>query len=99
MGLLPQLLVVGLGNLPLPLTRHRYFIISCGNDSSVFHLTSIGHLIVDSLATRLGIKLSNQKGGYTGQSEVQLGEKSVSLTLFKPSALSIIFTCSIKVVV
>jgi len=32
MGLLPQLLVVGLGNLPLPLTRHRYFIITSCRD-------------------------------------------------------------------
>ncbi|KAJ3576775.1 hypothetical protein NP233_g227 [Leucocoprinus birnbaumii] len=71
MGLpIPQVLVVGLGNLPLPLTRH-----------------SVGHLIVDSIAERLGIKLSSQKGGYAGQGQVQLGEKQVLLTLFKSKSL------------
>ncbi|KAF5351787.1 hypothetical protein D9756_007688 [Leucocoprinus leucothites] len=71
MGLpIPQLLVVGLGNLPLPLTRH-----------------SVGHLIVDSLAARLGIKLSNQKGGYAGQGQVQLGQTQILLTLFKSKSL------------
>ncbi|KXN90863.1 Peptidyl-tRNA hydrolase [Leucoagaricus sp. SymC.cos] len=71
MGLtVPQLLVVGLGNLPMPLTRH-----------------SVGHLIVDSLASRLGIKLSSQKGGYVGHDEVYIGETLVSLTLFKSKSL------------
>jgi len=71
MGLpIPQLLVVGLGNLPLPLTRH-----------------SVGHLIIDVLANRLGINLTSQKGGYAGHGEVHLGETLVSLTLFKSKSL------------
>ncbi|KAF9449191.1 peptidyl-tRNA hydrolase [Macrolepiota fuliginosa MF-IS2] len=65
-----QLLVVGLGNLPLPLTRH-----------------SVGHLIVDSLASRLGISLASQKGGYVGHGHVYIGETPVSLTLFKSKSL------------
>ncbi|XP_006460678.1 hypothetical protein AGABI2DRAFT_117609 [Agaricus bisporus var. bisporus H97] len=71
MGLpIPQLLIVGLGNLPLPLTRH-----------------SVGHFIVDSLASRLGIKLSSQKGGYIGHGETHVGETLVALTLFKSKSL------------
>ncbi|TFK44236.1 peptidyl-tRNA hydrolase [Crucibulum laeve] len=67
---IPQILVVGLGNLPFPLTRH-----------------SVGQLLVDSLAFRLGISLSNQRGGYLGQKDVTIGDTLVSLTLFKSKSL------------
>lgn len=55
----------------------------------VLTLYSVGHLIVDTLANRLGIKLSNQKGGYAGHGQVHIGETLVSLTLFKSSMSSI----------
>jgi len=64
----PQILVVGLGNLPLPLTRH-----------------SVGHLIVDSLASYFGIRMvaDSGKGGFSGHGNVNIGQGLVSLTLFK----------------
>jgi len=65
-----QILVVGLGNLPLPSTRH-----------------SVGHLIVDSLASHFGIRMAAGGGGYSGHSNVNIGEGSVSLSLFKSKSL------------
>ncbi|KAH7888862.1 peptidyl-tRNA hydrolase [Phlebopus sp. FC_14] len=69
---LPQLLVVGLGNLPYPKTRH-----------------SVGHLIVDALAGRYGIRMANDRtlGGIAGRSIVLIDEQYVDLTLFKPKPL------------
>ncbi|KIJ68130.1 hypothetical protein HYDPIDRAFT_107786 [Hydnomerulius pinastri MD-312] len=69
---LPQLLVVGLGNLPYPNTRH-----------------SIGHLVVDALASRFGMRMTTDRslGGFVGHSKVQLGDLDVALTLFKPKPL------------
>ncbi|KAL0067742.1 hypothetical protein AAF712_005182 [Marasmius tenuissimus] len=63
----PQILVVGLGNLPLPATRH-----------------SLGHLVVDSLAARLGIRLTSERKGIAGSDFISIGETTVQLTLFKP---------------
>ncbi|KAG7098380.1 hypothetical protein E1B28_000338 [Marasmius oreades] len=69
----PQLLVVGLGNLPLPGTRH-----------------SLGHLVVDALASRLGISLSTERKGISGGGLVTIGKTPVQLTLFKSkSAMNI----------
>ncbi|KAF8557631.1 peptidyl-tRNA hydrolase [Imleria badia] len=64
-----HLLVVGLGNLPFPNTRH-----------------SVGHLIIDALASRFGIRMSPNKAlnGFTGNSHVLFGDSNVDLTLFKP---------------
>jgi len=69
---LPQLLVVGLGNLPFPQTRH-----------------SIGHFIIDALATRLHIHMSTDRsmGGITGRSKITLGETTLLLTILKPKPL------------
>jgi PTH1 family peptidyl-tRNA hydrolase len=68
----PQLLLVGLGNLPFPNTRH-----------------SVGHLIVDALAQRFGIRMTTNKaiGGIIGRSNVLLGDLNTDLTLFKPKPL------------
>jgi len=67
----PRILIVGLGNLPFPMTRH-----------------SIGHLILDSLASRLGIHFANDRalGGLSARTNVVIGENSVDVTLFKPKA-------------
>jgi hypothetical protein len=46
---------------------------------------SVGHLIVDSLATRLGFRLLPDKYGFVGQGTVNVGETLVHLTLFKSS--------------
>ncbi|KZP16492.1 peptidyl-tRNA hydrolase [Athelia psychrophila] len=69
---IPQILVVGLGNMPLPMTRH-----------------SVGHLIIDSLAARLGVTLASDRnmGGLVGRVETTLGDSLVSVTLFKPKPL------------
>jgi peptidyl-tRNA hydrolase, PTH1 family len=50
-------------------------------------LRSVGHLIVDALASRLGVPMSVDKDleGYRGHSNVSLGNATVSITLFKPS--------------
>jgi len=69
-AVVPQILVVGLGNLPLPLTRH-----------------SVGHLIIDSLATHFGIRMVADRDGYSGRGNVNIGENPVSLTLFKSKSL------------
>jgi len=44
---------------------------------------SVGHLIVDALASRFRITLD----GHTGRSRIVLGDSSVDLTLFKPKPL------------
>ncbi|KZT66338.1 peptidyl-tRNA hydrolase [Daedalea quercina L-15889] len=66
-------LVVGLGNIPYPGTRH-----------------SIGHLVVDGLASRLGISLTPDsvvKGFRATKHNVPIGEENVTITLYKPKAL------------
>lgn len=51
-------------------------------------------MIVDSLASRLGITLANERGGYSGSGIVQIGETQVSLTLYKSSMSSeILYVC------
>jgi len=65
---IPQILIVGLGNLAMPMTRH-----------------SVGHLIIDSLASRLGICMTSDRamGGIIGHTTTTFGEDLVSVTLFK----------------
>ncbi|KAG5638062.1 hypothetical protein H0H81_002096 [Sphagnurus paluster] len=67
---IPRVLVVGLGNLPFPNTRH-----------------SIGQVIVDSLALRLGINMSAERNGISGNGNVLVGETMIALHLFKSKAL------------
>ncbi|KIK98476.1 hypothetical protein PAXRUDRAFT_134101 [Paxillus rubicundulus Ve08.2h10] len=69
---LPQLLVVGLGNLPYPNTRH-----------SVGHLI-VGAL---AQRFRIGMTTNKALGGITGHSNVLIGDLNVDLTLFKPKPL------------
>lgn len=45
-------------------------------------------MLVDSLAERLGLGLTNERAGYVGRKDVMIGESSVKLTLFKTSASS-----------
>ncbi|KAH9935720.1 peptidyl-tRNA hydrolase [Fomitopsis serialis] len=66
-------LVVGLGNIPYPGTRH-----------------SIGHLVLDGLASRLGVSLTSDqevKGFRATKHNVPIGSADVSITLYKPKAL------------
>ncbi|KAF9075316.1 peptidyl-tRNA hydrolase [Rhodocollybia butyracea] len=64
--LIPQILVAGLGNLPMPSTRH-----------------SLGQYVIDALASRLGIRMSTDRKGIIGQGVVTLGDKPISLVLYK----------------
>ncbi|TDL26075.1 peptidyl-tRNA hydrolase [Rickenella mellea] len=69
----PRILLVGLGNIPYPNTRH-----------------SVGHLVVDSLAARLGARLTNGNGpaeGFFAQTSSELNGQPVDLALYKPMAL------------
>ncbi|KAG6850137.1 hypothetical protein H0H93_000522 [Arthromyces matolae] len=50
-------------------------------------LFSVGQLIIDSLATRLGITLSADRTGFLGHGNVVIGETMVSLYLFKSKFL------------
>jgi len=68
----PHFLIVGLGNLPYPATRH-----------------SVGHLVVDSLASRLGVSLGADRasGGFKAtKMGVLFGQTSATITLYKPKA-------------
>jgi len=69
---IPKILIVGMGNLPMPMTRH-----------------SVGHLIIDSLASRLGVCMASDRalGGIIGHTTTMMGENPVSITLFKPKPL------------
>ncbi|KAG2131236.1 peptidyl-tRNA hydrolase [Suillus bovinus] len=69
---LPQLLVVGLGNLPFPQTRHSIGHLIIDALVARFHI----HMSND-----------RTMGGVTGRSKVTLGETAVSLTLLKPKPL------------
>ncbi|KAH9839261.1 peptidyl-tRNA hydrolase [Rhodofomes roseus] len=66
-------LVVGLGNLPYPGTRH-----------------SIGHLVLDSLASRLGVSFTADasiKGFRATRYNAHIDSNDVTITLYKPKAL------------
>ncbi|KAI5123882.1 hypothetical protein M0805_005699 [Coniferiporia weirii] len=67
-----RILLVGIGNMPLPRTRH-----------------SVGHYILDSIASRCGFNLSDHErlDGYFAEGEARLSEQSVRLSLFKPKPL------------
>ncbi|KAI9453645.1 peptidyl-tRNA hydrolase [Russula earlei] len=66
-----RVLIVGLGNLTHPLTRH-----------------SVGQLAVDSLSTRLGVRLSLNKsiGGYFSETTLDIHGKPFIIGLYKTSA-------------
>jgi len=69
---IPKILIVGLGNMPMPATRH-----------------SVGHFIIDSLASRLGVVMTSDRemGGIVGNTTARFGKDLVSVTLFKPKPL------------
>lgn len=59
------------------------FIAGLGNISHPITRHSVGQLIVDALASRLGISMSSERGGFRGRSEVLIGDTPVNLTLYK----------------
>ncbi|KAJ6625737.1 peptidyl-tRNA hydrolase [Mycena sp. CBHHK59/15] len=48
---------------------------------------SLGQLIVDGLAARTGIRMSAERGGFSGTGTVTLGETRVALKLYKSKQL------------
>lgn len=87
---IPQVLVAGLGNLPMPSTRHRYILLHvCAAFFNIYNF-SLGQYLVDALALRLGIRMSSDRKGVIGQGIVTLGDTPVSLILYKSSKLSVI---------
>ena len=82
-----RVLVVGLGNLTHPSTRHRHVIFIFLSFISVLLilLISVGQLALDSLSTRLGIRLSPDRslGGYYAETEIDMGGRSFVIGLYK----------------
>jgi PTH1 family peptidyl-tRNA hydrolase len=88
---IPKLLVAGLGNLPYPNTRHRYFTQSFFFEERVTEGSmrySLGQLLIDELSWRTGIRMSPDRDGFSGESTVILGKTPLTLTLFKSSTSS-----------
>lgn len=88
-----QLVIVGLGNLPLPRTRHRYALfLSVQQNWSNVCLNSVGNLIIDALAARWGVRLSTNRsmGGTYGKVDALIGDEMLSVTLLKPRKFNIL---------
>jgi PTH1 family peptidyl-tRNA hydrolase len=85
---IPHLFIAGLGNLPYPITRHRLVFHKL---KSYFHylahkfFNSIGQLVIDALASRLGIRMSSDRAGFSGRGNLLIGDTTMTLTLFKSS--------------
>lgn len=73
---IPSILVVGLGNYTHPLTRHRSVVITNYKMATgeADRRTSVGQLIVESFAARLGITLKDDRAtmSWVGQKEVDI---------------------------
>jgi hypothetical protein len=80
-------LVVGLGNLTHPLTRHRHVLFPSTHLCFVLFilLSSVGQLALDSLSARVGVRLSPDKslGGYYAESKMDMGGRPFAIGLYK----------------
>ncbi|KAI0775771.1 peptidyl-tRNA hydrolase [Trametes elegans] len=65
----------------------HFLVAGLGNITHSMTRHSIGHYIIDTLANRLGLRLSSDRTGYSAKTDVQIGEHIVTLTLLKPKAL------------
>uniref|UniRef100_A0A8H7Y287 peptidyl-tRNA hydrolase n=2 Tax=Psilocybe cubensis TaxID=181762 RepID=A0A8H7Y287_PSICU len=63
------------------------FVAGLGNLPFPMTRHSVGQLVIDALATRLGIRLTSDRGGYSGQGNVLIGETRVNLALYKSKSL------------
>ena len=52
-------------------------------------LVSVGQLVIDALAARLGISMRADRGGVLGRGNVRIGNSVVDVTLFKSSMSSV----------
>ncbi|KAF8825735.1 hypothetical protein HHX47_DHR6000267 [Lentinula edodes] len=92
MTAIPQILIAALGNLPMPLTRHRCVpsptFVSLYRPIIVEQNYSLGQYVLDAMAIRLGIRMSSDRKGIIGQGIVTLGDTPVSLILYKSTLLT-----------
>lgn len=67
----------------------KLLVVGLGNFPYPLTRHSVGHLVVNSLADRLGISIRSDKrlGGFVGRGSAVLAETDVSLTLYMPDAL------------
>ncbi|KAF9807097.1 hypothetical protein IEO21_08387 [Rhodonia placenta] len=68
----------------------HFLLAGLGNSPYPLTRHSVGHLIVDSLASRLGISLRadrSTRGLLATKADVDIGSQIVTLTLYKPKAL------------
>ncbi|KAI0744150.1 peptidyl-tRNA hydrolase [Daedaleopsis nitida] len=63
----------------------HFLVAGLGNMTHPRTRHSIGHLMIDVLAARLGASLSSERLGFCATRTVQLEQGAVTLTLFKPS--------------
>ena len=85
---IPHLFIAGLGNLPYPITRHRLVFHKLkGYSHYLAHkfFNSIGQLVIDALASRLCIRMSSDRAGYSGRGNLLVGDTMMTLTLYKSS--------------
>lgn len=84
--MIARLLVVGLGNLTHPLTRHRQVVCSLHvRFVMLIASSSVGQLALDSLSTRLGVHLSLNKSiaGYYAETEIDIHGRPFIIGLYK----------------
>lgn len=84
-----HLLIAGLGNLPLPRTRHRYMSLDYNRYHSLPSY-SVGHYLIDSLANRFGVVLQSSPEkkirGSVAHTDIVVDDRKERLTLFKHRA-------------
>ena len=81
-----RILVVGLGNLSHPQTRHRHgFSLLHVRFVLFILLYSVGQLALDSLSSRLGVRLSPDKSlvGYYAEAEIDIDGRPFAVGLYK----------------
>ncbi|KAJ7739060.1 peptidyl-tRNA hydrolase [Mycena maculata] len=61
----------------------KLLVTGLGNVSYPGARNSVGHLLIDELASRTGISLSHGKRGFAGEGIVTLGQTPIDLTLYK----------------
>ncbi|KAI0823693.1 peptidyl-tRNA hydrolase [Trametes gibbosa] len=70
------------------LMAHSHFLVAgLGNITHPMTRHSIGHHVVDVLASRLGIHLCSDRTGFSAKADMQIGSDAVTVTLYKPKAL------------
>ncbi|KAI0630405.1 peptidyl-tRNA hydrolase [Trametes polyzona] len=65
----------------------HFLVAGLGNITHPMTRHSIGHYIIDTLASRLGVRLTPDRAGYAAKTDVQVGPDTVTLTLYKPKTL------------